>query len=96
MPQQPELTALLPPPRAAPAPPIPAAQLPAVLARGLTVVVTPLLSLMQDQVQALCALPSGGVPTAYLSSQQTLAETRVSLPSHQHASPERAGCACKP
>ena len=52
-------------------------QLPAVLARGLTVVVTPLLSLMQDQVQALCALPSGGVPTAYLSSQQTLGETRV-------------------
>lgn len=32
---------------------------------------------MQDQVQALTLLPSGGVPTTYLSSQQTVAETRV-------------------
>ena len=42
------------------------------------VVVTPLLSLMQDQVQALNGLPSGGVPTTYISSQQTVTETRVS------------------
>jgi bloom syndrome protein len=49
-------------------------QLPAVLTRGVTVVVTPLLSLMQDQVQALCGLPGGGVPATYLSSQQTAAE----------------------
>ena len=52
-------------------------QLPAVVAPGLTVVVTPLLSLMQDQVQALCALPSGGVPATYISSQQTTTEARA-------------------
>ena len=37
----------------------------------MTLVVTPLLSLMQDQVQALCTLPCGGVPATFLSSQQT-------------------------
>lgn len=42
------------------------------------VVVTPLLSLMQDQVQALTMLPSGGVPTTYLSSQQSVKETQAS------------------
>lgn len=41
------------------------------------VVVTPLLSLMQDQVQALNSLASGGVPTTYISSQQTETEARV-------------------
>ncbi|KAI7836066.1 hypothetical protein COHA_010035 [Chlorella ohadii] len=52
-------------------------QLPAVLSRGITVVVTPLLSLMQDQVQALNGLACGGVPTTYLSSQQTETEARA-------------------
>lgn len=41
------------------------------------VVVTPLLSLMQDQVQALNGLPSGGVPATYLSSQQSEGERQV-------------------
>lgn len=40
-------------------------------------VVTPLLSLMQDQVQALCSLKSGGVPATYLSSQQGVVDARV-------------------
>ncbi len=53
-------------------------QLPAILTPGVTVVVTPLLSLMQDQVQALCSLPAGGgVPATYLSSQQTSAEVHA-------------------
>lgn len=52
-------------------------QLPAVISRGVTIVVTPLLSLMQDQVQSLCTLNCGGVPTSYLSSQQTLKESRA-------------------
>jgi RecQ family ATP-dependent DNA helicase len=52
-------------------------QLPAILTPGVTVVVTPLLSLMQDQVQALCSLPGGGVPATYLSSQQTSAEAHA-------------------
>lgn len=39
-------------------------QLPAVLSKGLTVVVCPLLSLIQDQVTAMINLPSGGIPTA--------------------------------
>jgi hypothetical protein len=32
---------------------------------------------MQDQVQALTLLASGGVPTTYLSSQQTVTESKV-------------------
>ena len=42
-------------------------QLPAVVRSGLTLVVSPLISLMQDQVGALTAK---GVPAAYLSSTQ--------------------------
>lgn len=49
-------------------------QLPAVLSRGVTVVVCPLLALMQDQVQALVNGPENahpafrGVPATFLSS----------------------------
>lgn len=46
-------------------------QLPAVMSPGVTVVVTPLLSLMQDQVEALCGLPCGGVPVAFLKGGQS-------------------------
>jgi ATP-dependent DNA helicase RecQ len=48
-------------------------QLPALLWERLTVVVSPLIALMQDQVDALRAL---GAPAAYLNSTLTYAEQR--------------------
>ncbi|KAL2833406.1 P-loop containing nucleoside triphosphate hydrolase protein [Aspergillus cavernicola] len=51
-------------------------QLPAMTTHGVTVVVCPLLSLMNDQVNALQAL---GVPVATINSTTMLAERRVIL-----------------
>jgi len=49
-------------------------QLPSLMMSGVTVVISPLLALMHDQV---VALKENGIPSAMLSSMQTLEETRV-------------------
>jgi len=42
--------------------------LPAVMSKGVTVVISPLLSLIEDQVNTFLNLSSGGIPCAYLCS----------------------------
>jgi ATP-dependent DNA helicase RecQ len=49
-------------------------QLPALLKSGLTIVVTPLIALMQDQVQLL---QDNGIPATFLNSSLTLPEMRA-------------------
>src|SRR2546430_6560648 len=51
-------------------------QLPALMARGLTLVISPLISLMQDQV---AALRRRGIPAAYLNSLLSADERRAIL-----------------
>lgn len=51
-------------------------QLPALMMAGITLVVSPLISLMQDQVAALI---QAGVAAAYINSSLTAAQVRVAL-----------------
>lgn len=51
-------------------------QLPSLLVQGLTLVVSPLISLMKDQVEAL---RSAGIPAAYLNSSLSQDEYREVL-----------------
>ena len=57
-------------------------QLPALMLPGLTLVVSPLISLMKDQVTAVTAL---GVPAAYINSSQTAEEARAVFAGLRHA-----------
>ena len=51
-------------------------QVPAVMLPGLTVVVSPLISLMRDQVRAL---ERKGIPAAFVNSSLTQAESSATL-----------------
>lgn len=68
-------------------------QVPALALDGITLVISPLISLMQDQVRSLCA---NGVPAAYFNRSLTPAQYRKALENFKHqqykivyAAPER-------
>src|SRR3989449_11022652 len=65
-------------------------QVPALLARGLTLVVSPLISLMQDQV---AALRRREIPAAYLNSLLSPGERRAILDATLSGSLARRYCA---
>lgn len=74
-------------------------QVPALLADGLTIVLSPLISLMQDQVRALVRR---GLPAAYVNSQLSSAAQRAVLAAVQqrqvrllYCAPERLATLCR-
>lgn len=69
-------------------------QVPALLKKGITLVISPLISLMKDQVDQL---KSNGIPAAYLNSSQSVKESEAVLESARdgklkllYLSPEKA------
>lgn len=70
-------------------------QIPAVVSEGITLVISPLISLMKDQVQALIA---NGIPAAYINSSLSPKQTQEAISNAKkgiyrilYVAPERLG-----